>query len=140
MTFDVALNRLWPAKTVSVRQKPNPVNPVNPGNPAHDLHGHVYQDGHACQDDQVCLIGHLQVCLIVHLYTIFTILVSNAPTPEWLPQPRRCLKNLILLILEILQILLMIYTIHKILGEVSGYRASLVACQNGAGVTETSSC
>ena len=27
----------WPAKTVSVRQKPNPVNPVNPVNPALDL-------------------------------------------------------------------------------------------------------
>ena len=116
MTFDVTLNRLWSAKTVSVRQKPNP---VNPGNPAHDLqektrqeqglHGHVYQDGHACQADQVSLIGHLQVFLIVHLYTICKILVSNAPTPEWLPQPRWCLKNLILEILEILQILLMIY-------------------------------
>ena len=126
----MALNRLWPAKTVSVRQKPNP---GNPGNPAHDLqektrqeqglHGHVYQED--------------QVCLIVHLYTICKILVSNAPTPEWLPQPRRCLKNLILEILEILQILLMIYTIHKILGEVSGYRASLVACQNGVGASET---
>ena len=34
MTFDVALNRLWPAKTVSMHQKPNPVNPVNPVNPA----------------------------------------------------------------------------------------------------------
>ena len=30
MTFDVALNRLWPATTVSMHQSPNPVNPVNP--------------------------------------------------------------------------------------------------------------
>ena len=28
----------WPAKTVLVRQKPNPVNLVNLVNPAHDFH------------------------------------------------------------------------------------------------------